>query len=386
MPKIVLFKLSELAASVASGIQITESELTSKAVVAALALAGKSVQSVGGMCCDKSGNIYVSDTEQSIILKINESGKINTIAGVAGSAGNNSALQNVAAATARFNQPKGLACDNTGNIYVADYGNNQIRKIDGQGRVSVLAGNGATTSGLVDSTSDPLQSRFSHPSDVAVDASGNVYVADTDNNAIRKIYRGQVLTIAGGTGTTDAWNVRASKYIPFCSAPTTIDVNQRGDLFIGDSGHYRIKKITPNGWVYNFSGSGVSGHSIGTAGVTAATAQAYTCTYTAVQYLRVDRYGYVYAIDRDTSTGYSRLVKITPNGVPSIAVDFHTATTNYAGIAGVAVSPAGKVFVSISLASEAVSSSSSSSVDSSSSSSSSSSVDSSSSSSSSPGA
>jgi streptogramin lyase len=356
MPKIVLFKLSEQASTAAAGVNVTENALTNKAIVSNLALANRSVQSVGGMCTDNSGNVYVSDEEQHVILKVNESGSINTLAGVAGSSGNNSALQNVAPATARFNSPRGMACDNTGNLYVADYGNNQIRKIDSQGRVSVLAGNGATTSGLVDSTSDPLQARFSHPKDVAVDASGVVYVSDTDNHAIRKIYNGQVLTIAGGNSSADAANVRASKYIPFCSSPVGIAVDKKGNLFICDTGNHQIKKITPNGWVYRHSGSGNVGHSL----ALTSTMPSYECTYNTLNYIACDNYGYQYVIDYD-SNGYSRLLKVDPKGVPSVIVDFHEATTSYAGIEGVAVSPAAKVFISITLPSEPVSSSSSSS-------------------------
>jgi len=364
MPKVVLFKLSEQAANAAAAINVTESGLNSKALVANLALAGKSVQKVGGMCVDKSGNVYVSDEEQHIIIKINESGQIGVVAGLAGTPGNNSALQGVAGASARFNQPKGLACDNSGNVYVADYGNNQIRAIRGS-KVDVYAGNGAQTAGLVDSTADALQSRFSHPSAVAVDNSGVVYVADTDNHAIRKIWGGKVLTIAGGNAANDASNVRASKYIPFCSYPTGIAVDGNGNIFVCDTGNAAIKKITPNGWVYRHSGSGIVGRSLGTG----STVPAYSCQYENPTYIAVDKYGYQYVIDASFGGSDARLVKVTPNGVPANVVDFSTSASN-AGVIGVAVSPAGKVFVSITLAEEAVSSSSSSSVDSSSSSSS----------------
>jgi sugar lactone lactonase YvrE len=352
MPKIVLFKLSEAAATAAAGVNLTESALTSKAIVANLALASKSVQKVGGMCVDYSGNIYVSDSEQHVIIKVNESGKINTFAGLAGTSGNNTALQGVAAASARFNQPKGLACDKSGNIYVADYGNNQIRVIK-DNRVSLFAGNGAGTAGLVDASLDALQSRFSHPTDVAVDASGVVYVSDTDNHAVRKIWGGNVLTIAGGA-SSNANNVRASKYINFCNTPTGITVNRKGDIFVLDSGNNEIKKITPNGWVYRFSGGGGVGHSL------AATSAkpAYECTYNTLRFVDCDSWGYLYVTDYD-SGGYSRLVKVNPFGVPSNIVDFHVATTSYAGVEGVAVSPAGKVFVSITTPSEVSSSSSS---------------------------
>ena len=354
MPKVVLFKLSEIAGSAAAGVNVTEAALNDKAIVANLALAAKSVQSVGGMCVDKSGNVYVSDDEQHVIMKINESGQINTYAGLAGTSGNNSALQGVAAADARFNQPKGLACDNSGDIYIADYGNNQIRVIK-ENRVSLLAGNGAQTSGLVDATSDATQARFSHPTGVCVNNSGIVYVTDTDNHAIRKIWGGQVLTIAGGGSSADEANVKASKLVPFCDSPTGIAVDARGSLFICDAGNYQIKKLTQDGWIYRHSGSGNAGHSL----ALTSTEPAYECEYNDLKYIACDSYGYQYVVDSDAA-GYTRLVKVTPIGVPANIVDFHEATTSYAGVEGVAVSPAGKVFVSITLDEETVSSSSSS--------------------------
>jgi sugar lactone lactonase YvrE len=351
MAKIVLFKLGEQVATAAAAVNVTEARLSSKAIVSSLAIAAKNVESVGGMCVDNSGNIYVSDDQQHVIVKVTESGQITTFAGLAGTAGNNASLQNVTAANARFNQPKGLACDNSGNIYVADYGNNQIRIIK-NGKVSVYAGNGATLSGLVDAAANPLQARFSHPSDVAVDASGVVYVADTDNHAIRKIWGATVLTIAGNGSVADAENVKASKNTPFCDSPVGIAVDKKGTVFVCDTGNDKIKKITPNGWIYLHSGSGSSGNSLGT-GAT----KAYTCEYQGPKYIAVDSYGYQYVTDV-AATG-SRLVKINPNGIPSNIVDFSAATTSDPGVIGVAVSPAGKVFVSITTAADMNSSSSS---------------------------
>jgi len=362
MAKVVLFKLGVQAATASAAINVTESGLASKSVVSTGALAAKSVESVGGMCVDNSGNIYVSDDQKHVIVKISESGKVNVIAGLSGTAGNNAALQNVPAANARFNQPKGLACDNSGNIYVADYGNNQIRIIK-NGMVSVFAGNGSTTAGLVDAAANPLQTRFSHPSDVAVDASGIVYVADTDNHAVRKIWGAKVLTIAGDGSSGDLEDVKATGSISCFDSPIGIAVDKNGTVFVCDTGNNKIKKITPNGWIYLHSGSGSSGNALGT-GVK----PAYTCEYQGVKYIAVDNYGYQYVTDV-AATG-SRLVKINPNGIPSNIVDFSAATTSDPGVLGVAVSPAGKVFVSITTAEDInSSSSSSSSIDSSSSSS-----------------
>ncbi len=351
MAKVVLFKLGENVATAASAINVTESGLSSKAIVSSLAIAAKNVESVGGMCVDNSGNIYVSDDQQHVIVKVTESGQITTLAGLAGTSGNNTSLQNVTAANARFNQPKGLACDNSGNIYVADYGNNQIRIIK-NGKVSVYAGNGATLSGLVDAAANPLQARFSHPSDVAVDASGVVYVADTDNHAVRKIWGAKVLTIAGDGDSGDLENVAATGAISCFDSPVGIAVDKKGTVFVCDTGNDKIKKITPNGWIYLHSGSGDSGNSLGT-GAT----KAYTCEYQGPKYIAVDSYGYQYVTDV-AATG-SRLVKINPNGIPSNIVDFSAATTSDPGVIGVAVSPAGKVFVSITTAADMNSSSSS---------------------------
>ena len=362
MPKIILNRLSDIASTAAAGINITETEITASAVVADLTLAAKSVQSVGGIAADKSGNVYVSDDEQHVIMKITEDGQINTFAGVAGSSGNNSALQNVAAATARFNQPKGLAVDNTGNVYVADYGNNQIRIIKADGRVSVLAGNGATTSGLVDAARDPLQARFNNPIDVAIDNSGKIYVCDQGNNAIRKIDGSNVLTIAGGTSSADAENVRASSYIPFCDTPTAIAVDANGTLYVCDAGNYKIKTITPKGWVYLFSGSGSAGNSLGTG----ATKQ-FTCQYNDLRFSSVDRRGNLYVVSY-REDGPTRLVKVNRDGVPSDILDFNEATTSRNGVIGVVCTPAQKLFITITTAAEAESSSESSDLSSSSSS------------------
>jgi len=362
MAKVVLFNLGVQAATAAAAVNVTESGLSSKAIASTLALAAKNVESVGGMCVDKSGNVYVSDDQKHVIVKITESGSVNVIAGLSGTSGNNSALQNVAAASARFNQPKGLACDNSGNIYVADYGNNQIRIIK-NGMVSVFAGSGSQIAGLVDAAANPLQTRFSHPSDVAVDASGIVYVADTDNHAVRKISGAKVLTIAGDGSSGDLENVKATGAISCFNSPAGIAVDAKGTVFVCDTGNDKIKKITPNGWIYLHSGSGSSGSSLGT-GAT----KAYTCEYQGPKYIAVDSYGYQYVTDV-AATG-SRLVKIDPNGIPSNIVDFSAATTSDPGVVGVAVSPAGKVFVSITTAADLnSSSSSSSSIDSSSSSS-----------------
>ena len=350
MPKVVLFKLAENVSTATEAINISKDRLDSKAIAARIQLAEKSVESVGGICVDNSGNVYVSDDTQHVILRISESGQIGWVAGLAGTAGNNGSLQKVTTANARFNQPKGLACDNSGRLYVADYGNNQIRMIYG-GQVSLYAGNGATTSGLVDSAADPFQAKFSHPTDVAVDNSGVVYVSDTDNHAIRKIWGGRVLTIAGGA-LGDAYDIRASRYIPFCSSPKGIAVDAKGNIFVCDSGNDQIKKITPNGWVYLHSGafsevdaSSESSESSEEEVLEGTVPKAFDIEYEGLTYIAVDRGGYQYVTD--VGDEGSQLIKVDPNGVPNVVIDFVNTEGNASGVSGVAVSPAGKVFVTI---------------------------------------
>ena len=139
-----------------------------------------------GVCCDPSGMIFVSDPTRHCIMKIWPSGTVYLYAGLPGTSGNNGANV-VSLYNARFNTPRSICCDRTGNLYVADSGNNQIRKITPDGYVSLIAGNAAGVAGYVNGTA----SRFNNPWGLCVDRSGNIMVADTGNHAIRKITTGK---------------------------------------------------------------------------------------------------------------------------------------------------------------------------------------------------
>src|SRR5688500_16983903 len=130
-----------------------------------------------GVAVDAAGNVYVADTNNHTIRKITFFGIVTTLAGTAGSSG----TTNGTGAAARFNLPRGVAVDTAGNVYVADTSNSAIRKITSAGVVTTLAGG---TAGSVDGTG--AAARFLSPNGLAVDATGNVYVADTANHAIRK--------------------------------------------------------------------------------------------------------------------------------------------------------------------------------------------------------
>jgi len=351
--QVVRFALSDAAGVGPSGLNIS-----SKLEAGASGLLVRGSTAVGGVCVDYSGNMYVSDPVQHCILKIDEGGRISLFAGLPGTSGNNSALMNVAALSARFYYPMGLACDKSNNIYVADTDNNQIRVIS-SGRVSLVAGDGAQVTGFTDGVG--AAASFNAPFDVAVDDAGVLYVADTNNHAIRQIKDGTVLTLVGninaGVGGTaaDAENVRASQFVPALRNPRSVAVDAAGQLFVCDSGNRKIKKIIQSGTLTKIllhSGSGAAGRNLGTA---------LTSTYNDLWFCSLDRSGNLYVVDFEES-GDTRLLTIDREGVPSVIADLNGVTNAGTCTIGVAVSPGQKLFVTMSdAAADTYSSSSSSS-------------------------
>jgi hypothetical protein len=147
-----------------------------------------------GIAVDDAGNIYVGDTLNDTVREITPGGVVTTLAGTAGQAGN---IDGTGAA-ARLNDPNGVAVDGAGNVYVADYGNHLIREITPAGVVTTLAGTVGETGGA-DGTGPAA--RFNRPTGVAVDGAGNVFVADTENDTIRKLSIPSVSAQSGLTGT-----------------------------------------------------------------------------------------------------------------------------------------------------------------------------------------
>jgi hypothetical protein len=229
---------------------------------------------------DNAGTVYVA--ERYTIRKITPAGVVTTLAGLAGSPGTADGV----GSAARFNSPEGVAVDAAGNVYVADTTSNTIRKVTPAGEVTTLAGL-AGASGTADGVGSAA--RFFWPTGIAVDGAGTVYVADRLNNRIRKITpAGAVTTLAGSSqGSVDGVGTGARFF-----QPSGIAVHSTGMMYVVDQFGRSIRQVTPGGAVTTLAGPG-----IGTADGFGSNAQFTTPTSVAV-----DGSGTIYVTDKDTHT------------------------------------------------------------------------------------
>ena len=295
-----------------------------------------------GMAADSAGNLYVTDAGNYTIRRITSLGNVTTIAGLPGSFGTNDGAGN----NARFSYPSGVAVDSVGNVFVVESYSATVRKITPAGLVSTIAGL-AGISGTTDGTVSAA--RFYDPLGVAVDNAGNVFVADTGNRTIRKLTsvgtNWVVSTIAGQTGTqgtNDGTGTNAQFGIPEGMA-----VDADGNIFVADTGYDTIRELTLVGtnWVVStIAGfAGIAGYSDGT----------YALLFYPAN-LAVDSTGDLYLTDQDHDTirkitlvGTNRVVSTIAGQIESLpgSADGAGSAARFNYPQGVAVDRAGNVYV-----------------------------------------
>lgn len=291
-----------------------------------------------GVAVDRSGNIYVADSYNYTIRKIAPGAVVSTLAGLAGVAGSADGT----GSAARFYFPQSVAVDSMGNVFVADEGNHTIRKITPAGVVTTLAGFPGK-SGSADGRGS--KARFNYPFGVAVDRSGNVYVADTLNYTIRKITpAGLVSTLAGLAGIPGS-NDGTGSAARF-SSPTGVAADSAGNVYVADYNNQTIRAITPDGTVSTLAG--LAGNS-GSADGTGSNARFYQPTGVAV-----DRAANAYVADNFNQT----IRKVTPGGgVTTLAGFVHNpgradgtgSDARFHSPTGIAADSAGNIYVGDSL-------------------------------------
>jgi uncharacterized protein (TIGR03437 family) len=267
-----------------------------------------------GLAADGNGNVYIADYGNNRVRKVSASGDISTVAG-AGSLGNSGFSGDGGPATAAMlNSPSGVAVDAQGNLYIADTGNGRIRKVDTAGIISTVAGrgNGSTLGDGGPATSAQL----ANPSDVAVDGLGNLYIADVGNGKIRKVSPSGTISspLTGGFGFCSLTPVPAAS--ADIGRATGLAVDKANNLFIANQSANCIQELETNGTVGTIAGGGLTMNGENVSATTVALGNVWA--------VAVDSSGTIFLTD--SSNG--RVKKVTPSATPPSALPVITSIVN----------------------------------------------------------
>jgi sugar lactone lactonase YvrE len=267
-----------------------------------------------GVAVDSIGNVYVADSDNHNVRKITSNGTVTTIAGTG-----ESGSADGAGSVAQFNRPLGIAVDSTGTLFVADTSNHTIRAISPSGMVTTVAG---TAGGAGSTDASGARARFNGPWGVAVDSSGNTYVADRNNFTIRRVTPdGLVTTVAGTAGLSGGAD--GNRTTARFGAPSAVAVDRNGDLYVADTAAATIRKVAPNGDVTTLAGRQGQQGSVDGTGTDARFYQ--PCG------VAVDDSGNVYVADQNCT-----IRKITPSGVVTTLAGAHQQSMVVDGPGGTA--------------------------------------------------
>jgi hypothetical protein len=204
---------------------------------------------------DPNGNMLIADWFNNSIRKINSSGIISTVVGngTPGYSGDGGPAIN-----AKLNAPCGIAFDRVGNLYIADEGNNCIRKVDTLGFINTVAGNG--TAGYFGDGGQAINSELDEPAAITIDLAGNIYFIDLNNNCIRKINTSGIITTIAGNGTPGYSGDGGIATSAQLNTPGKIILDAIGNLYITDQGNERVRKVNTSGIITTIAGTGSTGN------------------------------------------------------------------------------------------------------------------------------
>lgn len=287
-----------------------------------------------GMCIDAAGNLILADGANHSIRKISPTGIVTTIAGGKGSTGDVNGI----GTAARFWWPSGICIDKVGNIVVTDVRNEKIKKISPLGVVTTFSGSGGEAD--VDSTS--AFACFDNPVDICMDIAGNFYVADADNNKIRKIDSNGKVTTFAGTGIAGSTDGVAN--VAQFDGPYGLCFDLSGNLIVADWNNNKIRKITPAGVVSTLAGTGNWANKDGASA---------SASFQSPNSVRIDKLGNIYVSE---GVG-ARIRKISTSGMVSTIIgngNQYSCTETYASASGIGfpngmiIDTSGKIFISTS--------------------------------------
>ena len=209
---------------------------------------------VTGICIDGAGNLYVADLGNQRVRKISTSGIITTVAGdgTVGYFGDGGA-----ATSAQLNQPSDVAIDAAGNLYIADKANNRVRKVTSSGTITTYAGYASV--GYSGDGGAATDAQLNSPTGVGIDGAGNLYIADQTNGRIRKVNTAGIIDTVAGNGVFGYAGDGVAATSTALYQPADVHADAAGNIWISDQNNDRVRKVNPAGIISTVAGNGVSG-------------------------------------------------------------------------------------------------------------------------------
>ena len=284
-----------------------------------------------------SGDLYLSDSSNNRIRRISATGVITTVAGT-GQASFNGDGDTATSAALSF--PRDVAVDTTGNVYVADTNNTRIRRLTSQGRITTVAGSGLF--GFQGDDGPATRAALAGPRGTVVDGAGNIYIADSLNHRIRKVTTdGTISTIAGGVNPGFSGDGGQATFAQL-NRPTSIAIDRNNNIYFADSLNNRVRRINPQGIITTLAGTSVNGFRGDNGPATAA-------QLNSPEGVAVDTAGNVYIADTENH----RIRKVTPQGIISTVAGSDTASGDGGPAissrlfqpAGIAIDASGNVYI-----------------------------------------